>query len=106
MGKVAGQRSSLASYDMGLSTVIGDINKDANGHRIQNTVHSTMQRLRTWDYRIQVHHSKERNLKRAFSLLYTLKYKFNLTDVAIENAAHIYRKVYMFHMGEFRQKDI
>src|SRR6266542_1752126 len=92
MGKVAGQRSSLASYDMGLSTVIGDINKDANGHRIQNTVYSTMQRLRTWDYRIQVHDSKERNLKRAFSLLYTLKGKFNLSDAAIESAAYIYRK--------------
>lgn len=85
-------RFPASSYDMGQSTIIGDSNKDAKGQKIQSLVLSDMQRLRTWNYRIQQHDSKERNLKKAFSLLYAIKGKFNLTDAAIERASHIYRK--------------
>ncbi len=84
--------SSLSSFDMGLSTIIGKTDKDAKGQRLQPSVHYTIQRLRTWDHRIQLHDSKDRNLKQAFLVLDTLKGKFNLSDMAIEKAAYIYRK--------------
>ena len=84
--------SSLSSYDMGLSTIMGKTDKDAKGQRLQTSVYSTIQRLRTWDHRIQVYDSKDRNLKRAFLGLHTLKDKLNLSDMTIEKAAYIYRK--------------
>jgi transcription initiation factor TFIIB len=84
--------SSLSSYDMGLSTIIGKTDKDARGQRLQPSVYSTIQRLRTWDQRIQVYDSKDRNLKRAFLVLHTLKDKLNLSDKTTEKAAYIYRK--------------
>jgi transcription initiation factor TFIIB len=102
--KVTSQHS-LSSYDMGLSTVIGNTDKDAKGQKIQGSLHSTMQRLRTWDYRIQVHDSKERNLKRAFSLLYALRGKFNLADAAIERAAFLYRKAVVKRLVSGRSID-
>jgi transcription initiation factor TFIIB len=86
------QLSSLSSYDMGLSTIIGNTYKDAKGQDLQHSVHSTIQRLRTWDHRIQLQDSRDRNLKQAFLLLYTLKGKFNLSNMTIEKAAYIYRK--------------
>jgi transcription initiation factor TFIIB len=43
--------SSLARYDMGLSTVIGCTNKDSSRHRLDEAMHSRMQRLSTWDSR-------------------------------------------------------
>jgi transcription initiation factor TFIIB len=102
-----GARSSpsIASYGIGLSTIIGDESKDASGQKIQSSVHSVMQRLRTWDYRIQLHDSKERNLKRAFSLLFRLKGKFNLSDAAIESAAYIYRKAVVKRLVSGRSID-
>jgi transcription initiation factor TFIIB len=96
---------SIASYGIGLSTIIGDESKDASGQKIQSSVHSVMQRLRTWDYRIQLHDSKERNLKRAFSLLFRLKGKFNLSDAAIESAAYIYRKAVVKRLVSGRSID-
>lgn len=84
--------STLSSYDMGLSTIIGKTDKDAKGQKLQPTVQTTIQRLRTWDHRIQLHESRDRNLKQAFLVLYTLKSKFNLSDMTIEKAAYIYRK--------------
>ncbi|MDP9290596.1 MAG: transcription initiation factor IIB [Thermoproteota archaeon] len=86
------ETSSLAYYDMGLSTIIGKTDKDAKGQSIDPSVHSTIHRLRTWDHRIRLHNSKDRNLKRAFLLLRTLKDKLNLSDMTIEKTAYIYRK--------------
>jgi transcription initiation factor TFIIB len=84
--------SSLAYYDMGLSTIMDKTDKDGKGQSIDPFVHSTIQRLRTWDHRIQLGSSKARNLKRAFYMLNNLKDKLNLSDVAIEEIAHVYRK--------------
>src|SRR5947209_20286815 len=42
-----GMPTSLARHDMGLPTVIGRTNKNATGHKIDPSMHSTMQRLRT-----------------------------------------------------------
>src|SRR5574341_244251 len=77
---------------MDLSTMIGVTDKDGKGNRIQPSIQSALFRLRTWDHRIQLHKNKDRNLKRAFQLLHTLKDKLNLSDVTIEKAAYIYRK--------------
>jgi transcription initiation factor TFIIB len=88
----ATEPSSLSSYDMGLSTTIGKTDKDGKGQKIQPFAQSTIKRLRKWNQMIQLHDSKNRNLIRAFSLLYTLKGKFNLSDATIEKVAYIYRK--------------
>src|SRR5689334_6913587 len=48
-----GMSTSLARHDMGLSTIIGRTDKDAGGQRIDTATRSKMDRLRTWDYRIQ-----------------------------------------------------
>jgi transcription initiation factor TFIIB len=84
---------SLARHDKGLATIIGKYDRDASGHKIDTSVRSTMQRLRTWDFRIQSNStSSDRNLKIAFEFLDTLKDKLRLSDVVIENTAYMYRK--------------
>ncbi len=83
---------SLAIHDMGLSTVIGKENTDAHRSRIEPSMISTMHRLRTWDYRTQVHSSSDKSLRVAFSELDSLKAKLGLSDAIIERTAYIYRK--------------
>ena len=87
-----GLPSSLARHDMGLSTVIGKENTDASRIKIEPSVLSTMHRLRTWDFRTQVHSSTDRTLRLAFSELDSLKNKLGLPDAVIERTAYIYRK--------------
>jgi transcription initiation factor TFIIB len=77
---------------MGLSTVIARTDKDSSGHEIEPSMLSTMHRLRTWDFRTQVHTSTDRNLRFAFNELHTLKDKLGLPDGIIEKSAYIYRK--------------
>ena len=78
---------------MGLSTTIGKPNKDAGGHTLDATMRSRMERLRRWDLRIKTRAcSNDRNLRYAFNLLYTSKYKHGLTDAIAERTAYIYRK--------------
>jgi transcription initiation factor TFIIB len=83
-----GMPISLASADMGLSTVIARTNKDASGYKIEPSMLSTMHRLRKWDFRTQVNTSTDRNLRLAFNELHTL----GLSDAIIEKSAYIYRK--------------
>jgi transcription initiation factor TFIIB len=78
---------------MGLNTVIGKTNKDSSGHNIDPSMHSTMQRLRTWDFRSQAHTSTDRNLMRAFGELGRQRDKLGLSDAMIDKTAYIYRKV-------------
>ena len=87
-----GLPSSLARYDMGLSTIIGWTNKDSSGHRLDEAMHSRMKKLRTWDSRIRLHTSVEKSLKQAFNELDSLKDKLGLSDVIVEKTAYIYRK--------------
>src|SRR5438132_287953 len=47
--------TSLARYDMGLSTIIGRSDRDASGQKIDAAMHSIIGRLRAWDFRTQVH---------------------------------------------------
>ena len=88
-----GAPTSLARHDMGLATIIGRADKDSSGQKVDPSIRSTMQRLRVWDFRVQLNTPSDRNLKTAFELLYTLKYKLGLSDSIIEKAAYIYRKV-------------
>jgi transcription initiation factor TFIIB len=87
-----GMPFSLARSDMGLSTVIGRTNKDAKGGKINSSMLSAIERLRTWDSRTQVYTSTDKNLTQAFAQLHTLKDKLGLPSAVIEKTAYIYRK--------------
>lgn len=87
-----GSPSSLAVHDMGLSTVIGRENRDASGQLLNASMRSSIERLRTWDSRLQVNSSENRGLRHAFYQLDRLKDKLSLTDTIMEKAAYIYRK--------------
>ncbi len=89
-----GTPSSLARHDMGLFTVIGRTDKDASGGKIDPAVRSTMQRLKTWDFRTKIHTATDRNLKQAFSELDILKAKLGLSDAIMEKTAYVYRKAH------------
>jgi transcription initiation factor TFIIB len=89
-----GAPTSLAVHDMGLSTVIGRANRDAGGQIFDVSMRSAIERLRTWDSRIQVHSSEDRNLRQAFQHLDTLKDKLGLSYAIVEKTAYIYRKAY------------
>jgi transcription initiation factor TFIIB len=87
-----GSPSSLAFHDMGLSTIIGKVNKDSAGHDLDASMNYRMQRLRTWDARTRVHAPGNRSLIQAFSELERLKDKLGLSDAIVQKTAYIYRK--------------
>jgi len=87
-----GAGTSLTMHDMGLSTVIGSVNKDATGKPLSASMRSSIERLRTWDSRTQAHSSSDRNLRQALNEMNKMKDKLALTDAVIEKAAYIYRK--------------
>ena len=87
-----GAGTSITMHDMGLSTVIGAVNKDATGKPLSTSMKKSIERLRTWDSRSQAHTSTDRNLRQALSEMDKLKDKLSLTDAVIEKSAYIYRK--------------
>ena len=87
-----GMPSTLAMHDMGLSTVIGLENRDASGRTLQSSMKTTLERLRTWDRRTQLHESIDRNLRQAFGELERMAQKLHASDAVVEKAAYIYRK--------------
>jgi transcription initiation factor TFIIB len=84
--------TSIAMHDMGLATVIGTLNKDATGRSLSGSMKTTVERLRTWDRRSQVHASADRNLRQAFSELRRLADKLTVSEAVTEKAAYFYRK--------------
>ena len=90
--RAVGMPISVARHDMGLATLIGKADKDASGRMLDAAMRTTMERLRTWDYRTQIHSPTDRNLKTAFGQLDKLRDKLALPNSAIEKAAYIYRK--------------
>ena len=88
----AGIPASLAMHDMGLATIIGPVDRDASGKPLSASMKSSIDRLRTWDSRSQVHEPVDRNFRQAFSELDRLKDKLAVGDAVIEKAAYIYRK--------------
>jgi len=87
-----GSGTSITMHDMGLSTIIGQQNKDATGKPLNSSMKKSIDRLRTWDSRSQVNSSTERNLRQALSEMDKMKAKLSLTDPVIQKAAYIYRK--------------
>ncbi len=87
-----GMPISLSRHDMGLATIIGKTNRDASGRGLDASVKSTMERLRTWDLRIQAYSPSDRNLRQAFSILERVKDKLGLSEPVIEKTAYLYRK--------------
>jgi transcription initiation factor TFIIB len=87
-----GSSTNIARHDMGLSTIIGSENKDASGKSLNSSMKSTLERLRTWDRRTQVHSSRDRDLIQAFNELNGISQKMNLSALIVEKAAYIYRK--------------
>jgi transcription initiation factor TFIIB len=87
-----GMPTSLARHDKGLTTIIGRTDKDASGNKIDASIRSKMERLKTWDFRSHAHDSTNRNLIQAFNELDKLKDKLGLPDAVIERTAYIYRK--------------
>ncbi len=87
-----GAPSSLTIHDMGLSTVINPQNRDATGKPLTASMKSTIERLRTWDSRSQVHEPVDRNLRQALSELNKLKDKVAISSNVLEKAAYLYRK--------------
>ncbi len=87
-----GAPSSLTIHDMGLSTVINPQNRDATGKPLTASMKSTIERLRTWDSRSQVHEPVDRNLRQALSELNKLKDKVAISANVLEKAAYLYRK--------------
>jgi transcription initiation factor TFIIB len=95
---------SLAISNKGLSSIISRSNRDASGQPLDSTMRSAVERLRTWDSRIKIHSSEDRNLRRAFQHLDTLKDKLGLSDTMVEKIAYIYRKVQ--RMGLIRGRSV
>ena len=84
--------TSIAQHDMGLATVIGVSNRDASGRSLSGPMRTTVERLRTWDRRSQVHESADRNLRQAFAELQRLTDKLVVSEAVTEKAAYFYRK--------------
>jgi len=87
-----GSKTSLAINDMGLSTIIGKINRDASGCSLSGGMRQTFDRLRMWDSRSKSKSSKT-SMRSAFILIDTVQTKLAIPDAVIEEAAYLYRKV-------------
>jgi transcription initiation factor TFIIB len=88
----AGLPTSIASHDMGLSTIIGSSNRDSTGRALTGSMRTTLDRLRTWDKRSQMHESADRNMGKAFVQLRTFADKLSLSEDIVERGAYVYRK--------------
>jgi transcription initiation factor TFIIB len=89
-----GAPTSLAVPDGGLSTTINKVNKDASGKILDAAMLPQIKKLRRWNSRININKSSERNLRRAFQKLDTLRDKLGLSDAIVEKTAYIFRKVH------------
>lgn len=96
-----GTPTSLAVHDQGLATIIGFANKDAAGNSLSRYTKEAFSRLRTWDMRSKST-GVDRNFKKAFMLLDTMKAKLIIPDSVVEEAAYIYRKAVAKHMTRGR----
>ena len=86
-----GMASALSIHDKGLSTIIGNTDRDASGNSMSSYMKSTFNRLRLWDSRSRSN-SQERNLRTAFIVLGRAKSQLDISDTIIERAAYLYRK--------------
>jgi transcription initiation factor TFIIB len=99
-----GAPTSLSRHDKGLATQIGKPTRDSAGKELDADARLTYKRLKTWDDRVQLRSSTDRNLSRAFSELNMLRDKLGLSDSIVEDIAYMYRKVE--HSGLTRGRTI
>jgi transcription initiation factor TFIIB len=83
--------TSLAMHDHGLSTKIGQADRDATGKALSSEMRYTMKRLKVWDSRTK-NTPVDRNFIHAFGELSRLSDRLSLSKATIEDAAYIYRK--------------
>jgi transcription initiation factor TFIIB len=83
---------SITKPGMGLSTIIGHADVDGSGRAIAGSLRPSMERLRTWDMRSQLHSHADRTRKRALGELEKLAEKVVVPEAVVERAAYIYRK--------------
>ena len=88
----AGSPTSITYRDMGLSTMIGNTNRDASGRTFGTPMRSTIDRLRKWDNRSPAFGSQEKNLGIALRELEKMADKLGVSQPVKERAAYIYRK--------------
>src|SRR5574341_216111 len=81
-----GPPTSLTMHDMGLYTMVGKADRDSSGQLLDLEMRSRMNRLRTWDARLQTKDASIRNFRTAFTLLNKLKDKLGLPYVITEKA--------------------
>ena len=87
-----GPGASPMMYDGGLSTVIGQTNKDASGNALTVAMKSKIKRLRTWDGRSQADGRVASTLKHGLIEINRLKDKLAVSDAVMERAAYLFRK--------------
>ncbi len=91
----------LTHPDMGLSTSISSSNTDANGAPLDPRHRYSLYRLRKQN-KFAFNRTRQRNLTSAFFLLNSMKDKLHLTDAAIQQSAHNYRKALDLNMAKGR----
>ncbi len=84
--------TSYSVHDKGLSTAIGQVDRDAFGRKLPLSTRLQMWRLRKWQIRSRVHSSVDRNLAQAMAELDRLSDKNYISGPVKERAAVIYRK--------------
>jgi transcription initiation factor TFIIB len=87
-----GMPTSYSVHDKGLSTAIGQIDRDAFGRKLPLSTRLLMWRLRKWQIRSRAHSSVDRNLAQAMAELDRLSDKVYIPRPIKEKAAVIYRK--------------
>ncbi len=87
-----GASLSFAVHDKGLSTMIGQVGKDAFGRTIPSKTMFQMLRLKKWHIRSSYQSSIDRNLAQAMAELDRLSDKLHIPPTIKEKAAIIYRK--------------
>jgi transcription initiation factor TFIIB len=87
-----GMPTSYSIHDKGLSTTIGQVDRDAFGRKLPISTRLQMWRLRKWQIRSRVHSSSDRNLAQAMGELERLSSKIDISPPIKEKAALLYRK--------------
>lgn len=87
----AGAPTSITSWDMGLSTMVGSKDRDASGRAFSPMMRSSINRLRTWDMRSPAA-SSQKSLIIALRELDKTAEKLGVSEAVKERAAYIYRK--------------
>lgn len=87
-----GMPLSFSVHDKGLSTMIGQVGKDAYGRTIPTKTMFQMLRLKKWHIRSSYQSSVDRNLSHAMTELSRLSDKLHIPKPVKERAAVVYRK--------------